>query len=157
MSENRSFRNMILPWFSPAGAIIVVICFFAPWLEVRCSGKKIIGSGFTFAQDEMLLWMVPGFALIILALFLILRKDESMRGLKVSVIIFASLGLLMMVMTYLSIEQKLSGFIVKRITSYQIKIGLPGTLLGYFISIAAVLFITPRRTDKSVNEKDSCK
>ena len=149
MSENRSFRNMILPWLSPAGAVIAFICFFLPWVEVRAVVKKIMGSGFTFAQDEMLLWMVPVFALIIFALFVMLRKKESLLGLKVAVIIFAGLGMFMMIMTYLSIEQKLSGFFVKQITSYEIKIGLPGTIIGFLISFISAVFIKSTRIGKS--------
>lgn len=151
MSANRSFPNMILTWFSQAGAIIVVVCFFLPWVEVRAMVKKISGSGFSFAQEEMLLWMVPLFAFIIFVLFQFLRKKESLLGLKIGVIIFATLGILMMIMTYLSIEQKLSSFLVKQITSYQIKIGFPGIIVGFMISLISTIFIKPIRLVEPVD------
>ncbi len=43
-----------------SAAIIVLICFFLPWVQVSCAGAKDTLSGFGLArQDDMLLWLVP--------------------------------------------------------------------------------------------------
>lgn len=143
MTEQNKFKSLIVPWLSPAGALMVLVCFFVPWLEVRCSGKKIIGSGFSFAADEFLLWLIPVCALLTLIVFWWLRNRTSVIGLKIGLITTAALGILMMVMTYLSIEQKMSGFIVRTLTNYHIKPGLLGTILGFIIIIAAAIFSKP--------------
>ena len=43
-----------------SAAIIVLVCFFLPWVQVSCAGAKDTLSGFGLArQDDMLLWLVP--------------------------------------------------------------------------------------------------
>ena len=43
-----------------SAAIIVLACFFLPWVQVSCAGAKDTLSGFGLArQDDMLLWLVP--------------------------------------------------------------------------------------------------
>ncbi len=54
-----------------SAAIIVLVCFFLPWVQVSCAGAADTLSGFNLArQDDMLLWLVPlsMFALVVLAL-----------------------------------------------------------------------------------------
>jgi hypothetical protein len=43
-----------------SAAIIVLICFFLPWVQVSCAGAKDTLSGFGLArQDDILLWLIP--------------------------------------------------------------------------------------------------
>ncbi len=137
--ENNSSRSSLLAWLSPAGAIIILVCFFLPWLEVSCSGKKIIGSGLYFAQKAAPLWLIPAFAVLVLLLFIWYWKGLSLTWFKVMLMTLAALGILMLVFTYISIEQKLSGFVVKRITSHEIKWGLIGTGVGFVLVILSAL------------------
>lgn len=136
-SSQNSFRSLILPWFSPAGAVLVIICFFLPWLEVRCSGKKIIGSGLTFANKAFPLWAILVFAVIVLLLFVWLKRGLSLKWFKLGTIFSASFGLFMMILTYWGIEKKLSGFFVRKIINHEVKIGLIGTLIGFIVTIIA--------------------
>jgi hypothetical protein len=145
--EHNSSRSSLVVWLSPAGAIVILICFFLPWLEVHCSGKKIIGSGFAFAQKAAPLWLIPAFAILVLLLFVWHRKGLSLKWFKIFLVSLAAMGILMLVFTYISIEQKLSGFIVRRITSHQIKNGLIGTVVGFvLIVISAVSLRTSRKS-----------
>jgi len=140
-SIKKSFREFFLPWLSPAGAILVLICFFLPWLEVRCSGKKIIGSGLAFANKAFPLWAIPMFALLIILLFVWYQKGLSLKWFKIGSIVLASFGLSMMILTYIGIEKKLNGFIVRKIASHQIKVGLIGTVIGFIFIILSALAI----------------
>ena len=126
-------KSLLLSWLSPAGAFIVLISFFLPWLEVHCSGKKILGSGFTFANKEFLLWFIPISALLVILLYVLYRRGLSSGWYKTGVILLAGLGVAMLMLVYFSIEQKMSGFIVKLITNHQIKIGLISTLVGFLL------------------------
>ncbi len=137
--ENSSTKNTLAAWLSPAGAALILVCFFLPWLEVHCSGKKIIGSGLFFAQKAAPLWLIPAFAVLVILFFILHRKGLSLTWFKILIMGLAALGIVMLVFTYMTIEQKLSGFIVKRITNYQIKSGLFGTAIGFLLVIISAL------------------
>ena len=146
-TNNNSSKSGLLLWLSPAGATLILICFFLPWLEVSCSGKKIIGSGLTFAQKAAPLWLIPAFAILVLLLSVWYWKGLSLNWFKILSVILAVLGILMLIFTYISIEQKLSGFVVKRITSHQIKSGIIGTAIGFLLVIASALGLRTSRKD----------
>ena len=43
-----------------SAAIIVLVCFFLPWVQISCAGAKDSLSGLGLArQDNVLLWLVP--------------------------------------------------------------------------------------------------
>lgn len=145
--ENNSSRSSLFAWLSPAGAVIILVCFFLPWLEVSCSGKKIIGSGLTFAQKAAPLWLIPAFAVLVLLLFIWYWKGLSLTWFKILLMTLAVLGIVMLVFTYISIEQKLSGFVVRKITSHEIKSGLIGTAIGFGLIILSALGVRAARRD----------
>jgi hypothetical protein len=60
-----------------SAAIIVLVCFFLPWVQVSCAGAKDSLSGLDLArQDDALLWLIP---LVICALlvFVLLRMRAA--------------------------------------------------------------------------------
>src|SRR5262249_47975180 len=62
-----------------SAAVIVLICFFLPWLQVSCAGAHDSLSGFQLARNEdALLWLVPILILAVIA-FNLMRawKEES--------------------------------------------------------------------------------
>jgi hypothetical protein len=80
-----------------SAAVIVLICFFLPWLQVSCAGAHDSLSGFQLARDESaLLWLVPILMLAVVA-FNLLRawKDESKIAALLSVVCGAVTALLM--------------------------------------------------------------
>ncbi|MDZ7265518.1 MAG: hypothetical protein ONB16_13130, partial [candidate division KSB1 bacterium] len=89
--NTNSSRSSLMAWLSPTGAVIILVCFFLPWLEVSCSGKKIIGSGLTFAQKAAPLWLIPAFAILVLLLFLWYWKGLSITWFKVLLMTLAAL------------------------------------------------------------------
>lgn len=145
--NNGSSRSSLLAWLSPAGAVIILVCFFLPWLEVSCNGKKIIGSGLYFAQKAAPLWLIPAFAVLVLLLFIWYWKGLSLNWFKILLMTLAALGILMLVFTYIAIEQKLSGFVVRKITSHEIKSGLIGTGIGFVLIILSALGVRAIRKD----------
>jgi hypothetical protein len=43
-----------------SAAIIVLVCFFLPWVQLSCGGDKESLSGFNLArQEDALLWLIP--------------------------------------------------------------------------------------------------
>ncbi len=53
-------------------AIIVLVCFFLPWVQVSCAGAKDTLSGLDLArQDDVLLWLIPLIMCALLVLVLL--------------------------------------------------------------------------------------
>jgi predicted Co/Zn/Cd cation transporter (cation efflux family) len=56
-----------------SAAIIVLVCFFLPWVQVSCAGAKDTLSGLGLArQDDVLLWLIP-LVMTALLVFVLLR------------------------------------------------------------------------------------
>ena len=67
-----------------SSAIIVLVCFFLPWVQVSCAGAKDTLSGLDLArQDDLLLWLIPLLmcALIVLVLLRVRPARPQLLGL----------------------------------------------------------------------------
>ena len=61
-----------------SAALIVLVCFFLPWVQVSCGGAAQTLSGFDLAKDErVLLWLVPIAMIAVLVIFLWRSRKES--------------------------------------------------------------------------------
>ena len=50
-------------------ALIVLVCFFLPWIQVSCGGTRDTASGVDLARDsDHLLWLIPLLMLSVLVL-----------------------------------------------------------------------------------------
>src|SRR2546423_13092727 len=59
-------------------ALIVLICFFLPWVQVSCGGAKDTLSGLDLARhDQTSLWLVPLSMLFILVFVVLRRRNEK--------------------------------------------------------------------------------
>jgi len=59
-------------------AIIVLVCFFLPWVQVSCAGAKDSLSGLDLARhDDTLLWLVPLLMVAVLLLGLLRTRKEK--------------------------------------------------------------------------------
>jgi hypothetical protein len=53
---------------SLSAALIALICFFLPWVQVSCLGAKDSASGFNLARDgDSALWLLPLLMILVLA------------------------------------------------------------------------------------------
>ncbi|MDX6384108.1 MAG: hypothetical protein QOK48_1681 [Blastocatellia bacterium] len=60
-----------------SAAIIVLVCFFLPWVQVSCAGAKDSLSGLDLArQDDALLWLVP-LAMCAVLIFVLVRMRAA--------------------------------------------------------------------------------
>ena len=74
----------ILRQINTSGAIIVLVCFFLPWVQVSCAGAKDTMSGLDLARDgHGFLWFVPVLmgALILSAIVRIRREQNKVFAL----------------------------------------------------------------------------
>jgi len=60
-----------------SAAIIVLVCFFLPWVQVSCAGAKDTLSGLDLArQDDVLLWLIP-LLMCALLVFVLIRMRAA--------------------------------------------------------------------------------
>jgi hypothetical protein len=56
-----------------SAVIIVLVCFFLPWVQVSCAGAKDSLSGLALArQDDALFWLIP-LSMCAVLIFVLLR------------------------------------------------------------------------------------
>ena len=69
----------ILRQINTSGAIIVLVCFFLPWVQVSCAGAKDTMSGLDLARDgHGLLWFVPVLmGVLILSAIVRIRREQN--------------------------------------------------------------------------------
>jgi hypothetical protein len=71
-------------------ALIVLICFFLPWIQVSCGATKDTASGIDLARDGSgALWLIP--LLMLALLFLALRVWKERRELSTLVSLVSGL------------------------------------------------------------------
>jgi nitrate/nitrite transporter NarK len=61
-----------------SAAIIVLVCFFLPWVQVSCAGAQAMSSGLNLARhDDALLWLIPLLLSAVLVVGLLHARRES--------------------------------------------------------------------------------
>lgn len=75
-SDDGGARGM-LRRINLSATIIVLVCFFLPWVQVSCAGAKDSLSGFSLArQDDALLWLIP-LAMCAVLIFVLVRMRAA--------------------------------------------------------------------------------
>lgn len=63
-----------------SAAIIVLICFFLPWVQVSCAGAKDSLSGVDLARDgHTLLWLIPLLMIAVVTMGVLRAWKETPR------------------------------------------------------------------------------
>src|SRR6266404_9060426 len=72
-------ERKVLRRFNLSAALIGLICFFLPWVQVSCAGAKDTMSGLDLARDgHGLLWFVPVLmAALILSAIVRIRREQN--------------------------------------------------------------------------------
>jgi hypothetical protein len=63
---------------SISAALIVVVCFFLPWIQVSCAGAKDSLSGVDLARNHGTLWLIPVLMILAAVLNFILRQKSKL-------------------------------------------------------------------------------
>jgi len=147
MKDGRGVNH--LPGFllSLAGAILIMICFFLPWLKVKVVVKSMYLSGLELGQESTILWMVPLLALLVGSISFIGIRTKKINLNRVLLIAFSSIGTLFILVILFSISKEMNSGI-KKITGYKFQNGIWGTLLGFIIGILGAFFIKPKKMAK---------
>ena len=110
-------------------SLILLICFFLPWVQVSCGASRDTATGLDLARDgETGLWLIPVLMLVLIVC--------GLRVLRINQVMFGLVTLLSgLVSVYLLNHERLrfentSGLIAARLT--------PGFWLGFLSSIVIV-------------------
>jgi nitrate/nitrite transporter NarK len=101
-----------------SAAIIVLVCFFLPWVHVSCVGATATSSGLNLARhDDALLWLIPLLLCAVLVLGLLHARRESW---KVYAITSAICGVIVVILMnrQRSQVQNQSGLITAQLTGW---------------------------------------
>src|SRR5712691_7086370 len=122
-------------------AIIVLVCFFLPWVQVSCAGAKDTMSGLDLAQDgEGLLWLVPVLMGVLVLSAIIRIKREEHRAFALASAMCGLLTAYLMNRERLRVHDE-SGLINSQLTGW-FWLGFISTLL---VAISGILMLLKRR------------
>src|SRR3989449_2419404 len=131
----------ILRQINTSAAIIVLVCFFLPWVQVSCAGSKDTMSGLDLARDgQGLLWFIPVLmGALILSVIVRIRREQN----KAFALASALCGL---VTAYLMNRERLrvhdeSGLISAQLTGWF----WLGFLSTFAVAITAIAMLVRRR------------
>jgi disulfide bond formation protein DsbB len=80
-----------------SAALIVLVCFFLPWIQVSCAGAKDTLTGLNLARnDHALLWLIPLLMLAVLVLGLLHARNEKPKGLAIVSVISGGVTIYLM-------------------------------------------------------------
>jgi hypothetical protein len=137
------YRELI----SPAGAGLVAICFFLPWLRVSCGSKDVTLSGSGIGGA---FWMILGAAIVALVTSIICRKKVG-AALHRAVLLFCALfsaGILAYKYVAVAADPDIPFYIPSSMVKFEFRPGAIGVLLGLsMVSIGA--FLAGGRKDKN--------
>ena len=64
-----------------SAALIVLVCFFLPWVQVSCAGATDTLTGLKLARDDhTLLWLIPLLMLAVIVVGLLRTRREKPQG-----------------------------------------------------------------------------
>ena len=131
----------ILRQINTSAAIIVLVCFFLPWVQVSCAGSKDTMSGLEVARGgQGLLWFVPVLmGALILSAIVRMRQEQN----KVSALASTLCGL---VTAYLMNHERLrvndeSGLISAQLTGWF----WLGFLATFTVAISGIAMLVKRQ------------
>jgi hypothetical protein len=138
--------------FSPAGAGIILICFFLPWVRVSCGGKNVTLSG---AKIGGIFWAIIALAGIMLTAYLYFKFQKSAHKSRFIFLVGAviSIGIIAYQTIKVMLFPDIPFYIPSALINFRIKPGAWGTLVGLILILASAPYIRTSHKDKSIQEK----
>lgn len=142
-------------FFTPAGGILALICFFLPWMKIDCTSEGVFGStigeihtvsGFDIAtkqQVNLITLALVAAAVIIVVSIIMLVKQTPLKS-KLPVLISSGVGLGCLMIEYIraSIGYDTGlGKISLEDLGITYQFGAFGTIVGFILSIVGALTI----------------
>lgn len=102
-----------------SAAIIVLVCFFLPWVQVSCAGAEATSSGLNLARhDDALLWLIPLLICAVLVVGLLHARRESVKVYAITSTICGVIVVLLMNRQRSHVQDDQSGLIAVQLTGW---------------------------------------
>jgi len=123
------------PALSQAGGLVVLVCFFLPW--ITRDGEEMTGS-----KVGGITWLVLLAGLLVVGSVHYFRSIGRLSGSKVIIRSAVILSLILLVFKWLDLSSARIGiFPIGMLTSYEIAYGGVGTLLGLLLAFYGTFFL----------------
>ncbi|MGB8658186.1 MAG: hypothetical protein WCE90_10455 [Candidatus Zixiibacteriota bacterium] len=142
MPENKEDKRIFL---TPAGAMVVLICFFLPWLKVSCARTTRSFSG---PQIGGIIWLVFVAAIAIIVAFFYLRRRKQLEKTWFFAMTGSALAFAAIFIKYVTLVWgQMSVFVraASRPINFHVHIGAIGTLLGFVLAMIGAFFLKTRK------------
>ena len=152
MAERTQIKSIISTLVVLIGVMIVLVCFFQPWIEVKLLIKTLKYSGMGLANKSSAILLVPLLALTAgMAVVMFLKKKQSKY--RIFVLILSLLGVLFVILIFIQINSEISNWIAK-VTRFQYRFGIMGVLCGFLVQLIGAMLGNQKitKTD-SINEE----
>ena len=150
VSEDKEDKKIFL---TPAGALIVLICFFLPWVKVSCGRTTRSLSG---PDIGGIFWLVLLAALVMMAAFFYFRnKNQPEKSMYVA-IISSVIALAAIYIKYVSVAYGQNSLLVKagtKVVRFNVQIGAIGSILGFILILMGEVYIKTLRKRKQAKLK----
>lgn len=138
MPEYKENKRIFL---TPAGAMVVLICFFLPWVKVSCG--RIVR---TFSGPAIggIFWLVLIAALVIIVAFFYFRSKKQIQKSKYIVIFSSIVALVAIFIKYISLVCGQKNVLIKAGTKaiqFTILVGAMGTIIGFIVVVIGSFFL----------------
>lgn len=145
--SNQSNSLSFLSWLSAGGSIIVLICFFLPWVEYSCSNVHYAKSG---AEIGGIFWIIFLLSVLSLILFFTLK---SVKNIKVAIPVFIVSSVISLIILIFKIADFYNGYdagygmgkIRPSDIGFTLREGIYGTFIGLVITLIGAFFLKEER------------
>jgi predicted Co/Zn/Cd cation transporter (cation efflux family) len=128
-----------------SAAVIVLICFFLPWVQVSCGGASDSLSGMNLARDgQTLLWLVPLLMLGVIIVGLLRAWRETPKVAAIVGLVSGAVAILLMNRERMRVQDS-SGLIQAQLTGW-FWLSMISAIVIVLSAIALVLRRGPTRT-----------
>lgn len=134
-------------FISPAGAGIVLICFFLPWVQFSCAGNTRYASGAKLGGP---MWIVFAASIIILGSFFYFKSIKKLEQSKPITLISSIIGLIIIAYKYFDFASGMKtefGTITPSDVGLSIQFGGIFTVIGLILSIIGSSFLIQENND----------
>jgi multidrug transporter EmrE-like cation transporter len=143
---------------SPAGAGLVAICFFLPWLKVSCGSKDVTLSGSGIGGA---FWFILGLVVVALIAYFMFREKIRTMHLR-SILLTCALGSAgIIVYKYFAVvnDPDIPFYVPSSMIKFELRPGSIGVFLGLLMLSAGALLVGDKKgkkpADREISKGDS--
>jgi len=142
-------------FLSPTSAVLVIFCFFLPWIKISCSRNDV--RYISGAQLGDILWLVLVAAVIIFASFFYFRSLGNVERARPIIIISALTGLFVILYKYIQLFGNTKSGISAKDLGLTIQPGAIGTMIGLLLSFVGALTLKKSNVTEQNDEQEHAK